>query len=554
MVKIFIFILLIISSNLNAAEFSARSSKEIYNINEEIEIILTLSNAERYHNPDISLLTAAGLKLTSNNINSKTSIINGKYKKEIIWYQKYISDKLGEITIPEITIKTDSETLKTKPLTIKISKDKLNKKDSNKNIEITAKLNKQTANIGETLIYQLKIIRYKDIYNEIISPPSSEQAIIKQIGKEKSYKQIINNKEALISEYFFQITPLEKKLSIEPAIISGKIAEENQKDPFNNFGNFIRFKNIRSYKNIKKYSEEFTLNIKNQPAATITANNLTFELKYEKKNEIYIGDPINFQIIIKAHNLSAAQLPEIEYQNKAEYKIYKEKPDLKTNFDDKTKTLNATKITNFTLISNQSGKILIPEKNINWFNAKKNKIETAKIPKLDFNIQKNKLINSNSNNKEEKEPNLKIIKQDNQAIKYLLFISIFLNIIFISKEFIKKYKIKAKSNKIIKGKFTKIKNASNNQELYDAVKDYFHKNFHMSKIEGNNLEKFISKKLELEHKKQLINHIQILDKAIYGRNKITLETYKKELKLLLKNIKLKKVKNQSKNNNFNLNP
>ena len=80
MVKILIFILLIISTNLNAAEFSARTSKEIYNINEEIEIILTLSNTERYHNPDISLLTAAGLKLTSNNINSKTSIINGKYK------------------------------------------------------------------------------------------------------------------------------------------------------------------------------------------------------------------------------------------------------------------------------------------------------------------------------------------------------------------------------------------------------------------------------------------------------------------------------------------
>ena len=554
MVKIFIFILLIISSNLNAAEFSARSSKEIYSINEEIEIILTLSNAERYHNPDISLLTAAGLKLTSNNINSKTSIINGKYKKEIIWYQKYISDKLGEITIPEISIKTDNKILKTKALTIKISKDKLDAKDSDKNIEIIAKLNKKTAHIGETLIYQLKIIRYKDIYNEIISPPSSEQAIIKQIGKEKSYNQIINNKEALISEYFFQITPLEKKLNIEPAIITGKIAEEDQNDPFNNFGNFIRFKNIKSYKNIKKYSEKISLNLKNRPTANIIANNLTVAIKYDKKNEIYVGDPINFQIIIKANNLNAAELPKIEYKNKAEYKIYKEKPKLKTNFDDKTKTLNATKIINFTLISNESGKLLIPEKEINWFNAKKNKIETAKIPKLDFNIQKNKLINSNSNNKTEKEANLKIIKQDNQATKYLLFISIFLNIIFISKEFIKKYKIKAKSNKIIKGKFTKIKNASNNQELYNAVKDYFYKNFHMTKIEGHNLEKFISEKLELEHKKQLINHLQILDKAIYGRRKITLETYKKELKLLLKNIKLKKTTNKSKNNSFKLNP
>ncbi|MBL6621205.1 MAG: BatD family protein [Rickettsiales bacterium] len=554
MVKILIFILLIISNNLNAAEFTARTSKEIYNINEEIEIILTLSNTERYHNPDISLLTAAGLKLTSNNINSKTSIINGKYKKEIIWYQKYISDKLGEITIPEISIKSDNEILKTKALTIKISKDKLDAKDSDKNIEITAKLNKQAAHIGETLIYQLKIIRYKDIYNEIISPPSSEQAIIKQIGKEKSYNQIINNKEALISEYFFQITPLEKKLNIEPAIITGKIAEEDQNDPFNNFGNFIRFKNIKSYKNIKKYSEKISLNLKNRPTANIIANNLTVAIKYDKKNEIYVGDPINFQIIIKANNLNAAELPKIEYKNKAEYKIYKEKPELKTNFDDKTKTLNATKIINFTLISNESGKILIPEKEINWFNTQKNKIKTAKIPKLDFDIKSNKQINNYSENEVKKANNIKIIKQDKQITKLLLFISIFLNLLFISKEILKKYKRRVKAIKITNGKFTKIKHAGNNQELYNAVKDYFYKNFHMTKIEGNNLEKFISEKLELEHKKQLINHLQILDKAIYGRRKITLETYKKELKLLLKNIKLKKTTSKSKNNSFKLNP
>jgi hypothetical protein len=561
MVRLLSLLIFILISNLAfGVEFKARTSKKIYHINDEIELTLTLTEIDKYSEPNITSLLASGFKITSNNMNIKTTIINGSYKKEVTWYQKYISDKLGKVKIPKITIQADNKIYETNELEIEITKEKVeNTEDTtNQDIVITSSLNKYDPYIGESLIYKLQVIRFIDIYNEFIIAPKSNNAVIKQIDSEKNYNKIIDNKDALISEYFFQIIPTTEKLEIEPAIIQGKILTNKNYDPFANFGSFIRFKSANEYQDVIKKSQKFTLNVKNKNNSTLALEDINITVEHNDKDNYYIGDPINFTIKIKANNIDASQLPQLNIKNNPHYKIYAEKPQLETKLDQNNNKLFAHKTINYTFISYQAGEIEVPLETIAWFDVNKKRLTKVNPPLIKFNISEVEEINNiNPTNKKEKN----LINHVNESViekkssNYLLIISLILNIIFIFKEIFSKYKKPpaAASKKTYKISIKKILNANDATELYQLLSSYFKEYHDINNFNLANLEKYL-KTITKYNNEGLLREIALLEAVIYGKEKFDLNKSKKTIKILLKKLPKKKGKKIIRKEDLNLNP
>ena len=307
--------------------------------------------------------------------NRSISIVNGQttnvsYKDHVFTLRPR---KVGEIFIP--ALKGGGKA--TRPIRIKVTK------QTNSQIQRMRELvffetsvDKNSVFVQEQILYSVKLFYSESIRGDFPKPPPLENTIVENVEEEKRYESIINGKRYYV---------LEKKYALFPQS-SGKLLIP--KESF--IGTYGLGGVFSGRQRISATSKQLEVTIKPVPRSFsgqhwIPAEKLEVEDFWDKdETELIEGEPINRKIEISAKGIDEAMLPEISDEELDGFKIYADPPVNNRIIDSEGLSTVSTKI--IAMIPTKSGRIVVPELKIPWWNVLTNKEEIAVIPQKVFQV------------------------------------------------------------------------------------------------------------------------------------------------------------------------
>ncbi|MCI5055605.1 MAG: BatD family protein, partial [Flavobacteriales bacterium] len=153
-----------------AADFNASVNTDTLGVGEPLILELKLSDASPKVDPDISVLNK-DFAITSKQILSNTTIINGSMSSSMSWQYRLVPKKEGKLKIPAITIESSEGMLSSKPISLSIEKAAFQQqKTDDKDITISARVNKVTPYKNEPIIYTFQLISSQNLTHIQLRP------------------------------------------------------------------------------------------------------------------------------------------------------------------------------------------------------------------------------------------------------------------------------------------------------------------------------------------------------------------------------------------------
>lgn len=410
---IFIIFLLCWPAYAQEAVFSASIDRTDIAVGDKFEVKFTLQNAEAYSTPDTSKFPES-FEILSQSQQQNLAIINGNRIKSRSWIYKVKSERPGNFTIPKISIRTNNGKVSANQVYLDIkSTSDIPSVTLDKEIFIESKVDKVKPFIDEPIIYQTRVYHQAELGSAELVKPSSDSAVIEQITEPKTGVNTLNGTEYNTIEVNYLVTPIRSgKVEIEPSILRGEVfkAEQMQeKTSFDNFFDpFALLSGTSPTEGPKKLvpftvaSNKIELDVKPaneavSPWLALYDLQISAEVtSINKTNNNYVsklGEPITLDVIFNAVGKSGNLLPDVETNIKSDdFKIYADKPITKrrtlesgNSFAEK---INGLKKQSLTLIPKKSGKLIIPEIKITYWNLKEDKVATASTNNIEVYITK----------------------------------------------------------------------------------------------------------------------------------------------------------------------
>ena len=297
--------------------------------------------------------------------------------------------------------------------------------------EVTAEINKHvfietdvgavelegTTFVQQQIPYTIKLFHNTNIQTAQINAPDIKNTILERLGRDKRYQVIRAGKRFNVVERHFVISP-EKSgpLHIPAATVTGRIAlsEENSQrfrgnmdeadfmnkllgefmgDP--SFGDVFRggFFLGRSQGPSKPFTiKGKTIDVKVLPVpkaftgtAWLPAEGLIVKDSWATNPpQLKVGDPVTRLLTLRAKGLAGSQIPDISIPKPNSMKTYPDKAKSETETDGNT--VYGIQRINITYIPDDSGKVIIPEVKVDWWDVKNKKQKTFVLPAWNLKI------------------------------------------------------------------------------------------------------------------------------------------------------------------------
>lgn len=378
--KYFISIVLLMAfSNLYAANITAKLDVNPVLVNDTFHLTYTASGSVD-DDPDFSAVKN-DFELLRTQQSSNMSMINGDINRTKTWRLTLLSKKVGAFTIPAISFGSDhAPEVKVVIKNIVAS----NSATPNQNFILEMEPSQQNGFVQQQFIITVKLLIAENInsyqFSELTT--SNPDTLIMPLGKDQQYKSYRGSKQYIVVEKKYALFPqTAETLKINPFIAAVTMNSQSSSrfyDPFNSRSTTKRL-----------YSKAVNLTVKDIPAQYNSNNwlpstSVTLEEEWPANNKIIAGEPITRTLILKADDLTAAQLPEINQPAINGLKQYPDQPDSQEK--QITTGLTSIRKQKIALIPTQAGRYTLPAINVEWWNTETNKVETAQLAQRSFTV------------------------------------------------------------------------------------------------------------------------------------------------------------------------
>lgn len=304
--------------------------------------------------------------------NQQSSYINGKSSKKTQWTIRLQAKKIGTFTIPAFKLGD----LFTQAIKIEVKQpgDQTEVSD-NLPIFIENSIDKSAVYINQTIFLTSKIYISENINSGDIQPPILIGASIENSGEQQQNQTVRNGILYQVLTYQYQITPSQAgDVKITSPLLSGSIRKTVAVNEWQN-------KIIASAINIR--GNNLNLTVKNIPSDfqgdwLISEDVRLLENNDLQQQEYHVGDPITRSISLQIASIPLDKMPEIplNYDNTLRY--YPDQDDLKQG--DINNLLYSQRTITHAIIAKQSGKLVLPEIKILWWNSITEKQQETVLP------------------------------------------------------------------------------------------------------------------------------------------------------------------------------
>jgi len=390
-------IIIILIAYLCAQPVFAKVSADVdrLKIEEGETFVLTIFSDD--DSPELEVLDQDFHRLGTSR-SSQMSFVNGRMTSEKKWVVTLSPKKLGISTIPEIKVGNE----KTKPIRVEVVKANVVNASGGADIFLEVKLDTNTAYVQSQVIYIARLYRAVEIREGSLTEPQINSAVVERMGEDVTFQTTRNNRRYQVTERRFALFPQQSGgLAIPPTVFAGQVLTPQpggrSNDPFDRF-----FQNQQRAKRVQIKSDALTLDVLPEPAnfngkAWLPAKRLLLTESWSVDPPVFkVGEPITRTLRLEAIGQTGAQLPEFKESPAHGIKQYVDQPKVETGLVDGS--LFGVREEKFAIIPTNSGKLVLPEVQLYWWDTELDKETLVTIPPRVIDVaQADIAVNQTSN-------------------------------------------------------------------------------------------------------------------------------------------------------------
>lgn len=246
-----------------AAEVSAFVDRSRITPDESIQLTVTIEGGKG----KVDTSAIKDFTVVSRGSGSSIQIINGQTTRKMTSNFVLIPLKSGALTIPPLSVKIGGRTLKTREITIQVSKISADN-TAQRDLFVRAEVSSKAPYAGEQIIYTFELFSAVRITNLRFQKPEFSGFTARQIGDSRTKQTVIKGRSFNVTRLdYLLVSTTSGSKTIDPALLGCDVIQRNKRgnSGFNGFFNEQIFGSINS-KPVVLRTEPITINVKPLPA------------------------------------------------------------------------------------------------------------------------------------------------------------------------------------------------------------------------------------------------------------------------------------------------
>jgi len=375
-VRMWVFVwCLLAPAALWAATATASLDRSITAVGASVQLRLHVDGSAD-HDPELSVLQH-DFDIISQSQSSNYSLINGSLSRSQQWQLSLMPKHTGTLTIPPISFGNAV----TQAVTLTVTQ-QANASSHNRQVFLEMRANVRDVYVQAQTRVTVKLYRSVNLLQAQLTEPQAKHAIVKRLGKDKTYEAMRDGQRFVVTQRQYAVFPQQSGAMKMAGVVLNAQMDVGQ-GMFRQGGRVIRV-----------VAPDVSLQVHPMPAswdvrhAWLPAHALTVQEIPDAASAavLKVGEPITRIFEIRAHGLTAEQLPPLMTQTEVQgFKVYPDKPELRTEVDaDGVVGIRREKIA---MIPTQAGDVHLPELSVYWWNTETSKTEISTVLARSLHIE-----------------------------------------------------------------------------------------------------------------------------------------------------------------------
>ena len=322
-----------------------------------------------------------GIEVVGTQTSQQTSIINGRYSRELQLIYTLRARSSGSYKIPPIQVKVDGQLEATLPLTLNVKRLTLVERKS-RPIYAIQSLGKRDLYQGEATNLKVRLYsRYNLEREPEFRPPSTPDLRLIELQKAPVRKGEMNGKQYLISEIDFLLIPDRTGTVVVPPVQGVAYVASGR-----GFFSHIQSEVVDA--------NELQIDVKPLPQKGRSKDfsglvgDFSLDVEVPKKSAA-VGDNVVVSFRVEGYGeVKSMAEPNLTFNNTNAFKVYKDKT--LHEFEIKDGRYYSRKIFNYAIVPNQQGKISLGEIDVQFFDPEKGVYRNLKADLGSLSVSKGK--------------------------------------------------------------------------------------------------------------------------------------------------------------------
>ena len=237
----------------------------------------------------------------------------------------------------------------------------------------------------------VRVFTTEQLFQASLEFPSSNDALMQQIGSDQNLKQQRNGQDYDVVERRYLLFPQRSgSLSLPGAVLAGQVAVHARTDRFGNdpFADLFGAAGgmVAGTKPIRVHGDPINLNVRPRPAESgsgswIPARDVTLSGQWHPDTgQVHVGDPITLDLRLQAQGLTAAQLPNLATLLPLPDGLKAYPDQAKLDNSQQADTVQGTREQSIALIADRPGQFVVPALTVSWWDTKANQPREVSLP------------------------------------------------------------------------------------------------------------------------------------------------------------------------------
>ena len=404
-------LMLLAPTTLWAAVSASLDRTTVYE-GDTVNLTISVEGGGAAGQPDLSPLQQ-DFEILATRHGTQVQIINGRRSDRVTWSVELEPRHSGNIPVPAITVGQDT----TRPMVLAVSEQPAGATATLGDplfITVTADPGDAGTYVQEQLRYKVRLFSRERIVNGELSAPRPANAVVEQLGRDRSYSARIGGQSYQVIERDYAIFPEKSgELRIPPLTFKGQVASaagsRRTAGPFGRMDSmmsdmlgdpfFERFFERRSLMSgmfggggepVRIQGEPVSVDVRPRPDGYVgqhwlPAQSVTLSDSWADGAPIFrAGEPLSRTITLEATGAVSSQLPQIDMAESEGLRVYRDQQDQQNTTDGEWVHGRLTQ--SFSVMPTRGGVVSVPEVRVAWWDTASDQERVAELPGFEVDV------------------------------------------------------------------------------------------------------------------------------------------------------------------------
>ncbi|MEM6580288.1 MAG: BatD family protein [Pseudomonadota bacterium] len=365
---------IMISADLASAAVTATLDRQSAALGDTLRLTISADDGEDLDQIDLSPLSS-DFEILQRSTSSKTSYVNGEFTSTQEILLDIAPRREGSLFVPAFRVGQTS----TNPIPVAVS-ERPQGAANDQVVVFEAELDRSSVYVQGQLILTLRLQQAINLDDRSITELQLDNAFVRPL-EQNSFQRTVDGRPWLVHEVRYAIFPEQSgTLTVPPQTFSAR--ESTPRRSLFDRGSLGR--------QIRRSTEALTIEVLPRPAdypagEWLPAREVTAEESWSTDpQDLEVGDSATRIITFRGEGLQGAQLPPVMYPATAGVKYYPDQPSISDS--ESAAGLIGTRVDSVAVVPTQSGKWLIPELRVPWWNTETNELQYAVLPAREIDV------------------------------------------------------------------------------------------------------------------------------------------------------------------------